>query len=53
MVPSKQSKKDVSTPHNEVRVDHIHPKKDGGDGAPPNGQAICSTCNLEKGAIAE
>jgi 5-methylcytosine-specific restriction endonuclease McrA len=45
---SKQSKKGVSTPKDEARVDHIYPKSKGGDGSPENGQVLCSGCNLGK-----
>ncbi|MFK3648513.1 RHS repeat-associated core domain-containing protein [Lysobacter enzymogenes] len=46
--PSQQSQKGVPTPRNETRVDHIIPQSKGGDGAPSNGQVLCSGCNLDK-----
>ena len=46
--PAKQSKKGVPTPPNETRVDHIYPRSEGGSGTPPNGQLLCSNCNLKK-----
>ncbi|MDC8015902.1 RHS repeat-associated core domain-containing protein, partial [Tahibacter soli] len=47
--PAKQSKPGTPTPKDETRIDHIFPKKEGGDGAPSNGQVLCSECNLDKG----
>ncbi|MDQ1109488.1 RHS repeat-associated protein [Stenotrophomonas rhizophila] len=51
--PATQSQRGVPTPKNETRVDHIIPKAKGGDGAPSNGQVLCSQCNLEKGSKSE
>ena len=48
--PAQQSKAGVPTPANETRVDHINPKSNKGAGSPPNGQVLCSACNLKKGA---
>ena len=46
--PAQQSQWGVSTPKNETRIDHIIPKSKGGDGAPSNGQVLCSSCNINK-----
>ncbi len=44
-VPAQQSQSGVTPPGNETNVDHIHPRAQGGDGAPSNGQVLCRTCN--------
>jgi uncharacterized protein RhaS with RHS repeats len=45
-VPAQQSKRGVSPPKNETNVDHIIRRRDGGDGAPSNGQVLCRDCNI-------
>lgn len=49
VVPSKQSKKDVTPPGGEVNVDHVIPKSKNGNGSPDNGQVARRDCNIAKG----
>jgi len=50
VVKPQQHAKGVTPPNNEGHVDHIKSRATGGSGTPDNGQLLCRTCNLDKGA---
>ncbi len=50
VIPPQKSMRGVTPPNNEWQRDHIIPKAQRGDGAPPNGQILCRGCNRQKGA---
>jgi len=50
VISPQKSMRGVKPPTNEWQRDHIIPRSQGGDGAPPNGQILCRGCNRAKGA---
>ncbi|NVB39640.1 HNH endonuclease [Pseudenhygromyxa sp. WMMC2535] len=50
LIDPPQSRGGVPKPENAGEVDHIIPRARGGNGSPENGQVLCPSCNLKKGA---